>query len=86
MFFIQDNLDSQMPLLKIHYITYMGLKLMHKMTSKKRNKMLQHIMKLFCNPMEKMLKNKQKDEITFLNPCVINEKEIMVKTILIMKD
>ncbi len=64
----------------------MGLKLMHKMTSKKRNKTLQHIMKLFCNPMEKMLKNKQKDEITFLNPCVINEKEIMVETILIMKD
>jgi hypothetical protein len=57
----------------------MGLKLMHKMTLKKWNKMLQHIMKSSCNPMEKMLKNKQKDEITFLSPCVIPKKTIMVK-------
>lgn len=31
-------------------------------------------------------KNKQKDEITFLSPCVIQKKKIMVKTFLIMKD
>jgi hypothetical protein len=52
-----------------------GLKLMHKMTSKKLNKMLQHIMKPFCNPMEKMLKDKQKDEITFPSPCGYKKKK-----------